>query len=338
MFQFIYVWYSSERFYNTNLPFIYVGSHKGNLEDSYISSSKFLSIEMALDELSWKRLIVAKFDLRTERHIINEKESMLIKKAFNRYGKSRCVNMTYNQFGNKHFNAKGFSRLVNNKTGKIEWIPKHLKHFLLNNGYSLTNGSTLGKICITNKSNNKFINQNNKLEIGWNYGMTINRPSGFSSIPKGSICINMNDKHKFILIESLVKYIGNGWDKGFSDSLKCRLKTSSQKGKLRLEKNGEIKFIDSKLLDIYIDNGWSSSKGTIPKGSICINNGSFNKYIGLDELDSHIENGWIKGMLNFKSNKGKRWINNGLLNRYINSNELSFHINNNWKLGKNKTK
>ena len=50
MFQFIYVWYSSERFYNTNLPFIYVGSHKGNLEDSYTSSSKFLSIEMALDE------------------------------------------------------------------------------------------------------------------------------------------------------------------------------------------------------------------------------------------------------------------------------------------------
>lgn len=336
MLQFIYVWYSIDRFYKTELPFIYIGSHKGNLDDSYISSSKFLSIEMASDDMKWKRIIISKFDVDISRSDIFLMESELIKKAFNRYGKHRCVNMTYNQFGNKHFNAKGYSRLINCKTGKIEWIPKHLKHFLLENGYSLTNGSVKNKICITDGKDNKFIQLNEIIEDGWNKGMTMKKPDNFSSIPKGYICINKLNNHKFINIKETVKYLELGWFKGFSEQLKSRLRESSQKGKLRMIKNNKVKFIDFNLRDIYIENGWTKPSGTIQKGSICINNSISNKYVHPSKLEEYLGNGWYKGEIKTKKDsipKGSICINNSISNKYVHPDELEEYLGNGWYKG-----
>ena len=336
MLQFIYVWYSIDRFYKTDLPFIYIGSHKGYLNDSYVSSSKFFSIEMASDDMKWKRMIISKFDMNVSRSDINSIESKLIEKAFNRYGRHRCVNMSYNQFGNKHFNASGFSRLTNCNTGKIEWIPKHLKSFLLENGYSLTNGSTKNKICITNGKDNKFVQLDEVIEDGWYKGMTMKKPDNFSSIPKGYICVNKLGNHKFISIEEITKYVELGWNKGFSNHLKYRLKESSQKGKLRMTKNNKVKLIDSNLRDIYIENGWTKPSGTIQKGSICINNSVSNRYVHPDELEEYLSNDWHKGDIKTKKDsipKGSICINNSVSNRYVHPDELEEYLSNDWHKG-----
>jgi hypothetical protein len=336
MKQFIYIWYSSDRYYNTDLPFIYIGSHKGYLDDKYVSSSKYLSYEMEFDNCKWNRIIINSFDLSFDRKIINDYESNLIKKAFERYGRKRCVNVCYNQFGNKHFNAKDMIKLVNPKTGKTRFFPKHLKQLLEKKGWVKTKGTTNNTVCITNGINNKFIKLDAELPEGWFKGITIRKKTNKGSIEVGHICINKDGKHKYIDKKDLEYYLMDGWFIGFNNQLKKKLKEKSIKNKKKVIKDGKTKLIDEAEIKDHLNNGWSTDtiKGTIEKGSIGINNGLVNKYIPKENTKEYLEKGWVLGCLSKKtSNKGRICINNGVEIKFIEKEELNSFLEKGWLKG-----
>lgn len=334
MKQFIYVWYSTERYYKTDLPFIYIGSHRGNLDDNYISSSKFLSYEMQADNCKWKRVIIKSFDLSFDRKLINNYESKLIQKAFLRYGKDRCVNKSYNQFGNKHKDCTGLIKLYNPKTGKIRLFKKHLKEVLLKKGWVKTKGTTINTFCITNGVKNKFVKSKENIPEGWYIGMTSNNENRKGSIPVGNVAINKKGKHRFVEKHHLEKFLNDGWVLGFSEKYYEKRNLKTVKNKKRIVKNNTYKFINENELENYLKEGWVTPLNSIPVGSVCINNGIKNKYIKKEELNYYLDVGWILGGLSKKgSTIGKIAINDGYKNKFIKEDELQEYLNLGWVKG-----
>jgi len=77
------------------------------------------------------------------------------------------------------------------------------------------------------------------------------------------ICINKNDKQKFVSENKLDKYINEGWIIG--GTLKGKTTPASHVNTVWIHNENESKRIDKKELKEYLSNGWNRGRGTLGK-------------------------------------------------------------------------
>lgn len=144
------------------------------------------------------------------------------------------------------------------------------------------------------------------IDDGWVLGEQKHRKSS----KKGSICIQIDGKCKYIQESELDRYLADGWIRG--NTLKGR------------HYNIGVRFTQEHKDKI----------GMAGRGKVCVTNGEKNRYVKEAELPDFLDSGWVRGSCKkpSKSALGKKWITDGEHNKYIDKGEHELPVG--WWFGR----
>ncbi|WNN12387.1 GIY-YIG nuclease superfamily protein [Chryseobacterium phage MA9V-2] len=330
MYKFIYVWYNKARFFDKtkDLPWIYIGMHRGHIDDGYISSSIYLNTEMQQDTgNNWQRIIIKRYEDSVSVEEVYAHECALIRAAFKRYGFSKVLNRTAT------FNkptSKGKVRLiVPDSNGAMIWVPKANKEAYLELGYATLAGKykTIGKLKITNGEENKLVTKEAFAEMDqsiWRIGQTNRVEFGKA--------INKDGQVRYAKSHELDSFLAEGWTLGIGKRPKSPKAGDSMRGKVAINKDGRNKYVMPEELDTFLADGYIRGTVKCPtENLICVNKDGKNKFIMHEEVDAFLADGWTLG--NTKRGK-RRLMNNGEHAKHVPNEEVDAFLADGWVYGK----